>query len=65
MAKDLERNIDDGCENAKQVASRYGYHIVCDDDDAVETENTQSTDDGCENAKQVASRFGVHVVCDD
>ncbi len=66
MAKDLEKNVDDGCENAKQVASRYGHHIVCDDDDdTVKANNTESADDGCENAKKVASRFGVQVVCDD
>lgn len=64
MAKGFgfNKKPDDGCENAKQVASRYGFQIVCDEDENVELE---SADAGCENAKQVASRYGMQVVCDD
>lgn len=54
--------IDEGCENAKEVASKYGYNIVCDDD---ELEETRSDDENCENAKEVASKHGYTVVCED
>ncbi len=58
----FNKEPDEGCENAQQVASRYGFQIVCDEDENVELE---SADAGCENAKQVASRYGMQVVCDE
>lgn len=58
----FEKKKDEGCENAKEVASRFGFQIVCDEEEEVELE---SADAGCENAKQVASRHGMQVVCDD
>ena len=58
----------DGCENAKQVASIYGYHIVCDDDEVIigqKSDDTVTNDEGCENAKSVASKYGYQMVCED
>lgn len=64
MAKRVvfEDEFDEGCKRAQQVASRYGYQLVCDEEETLELE---SADAGCENAKQVASRYGMQVVCDE
>lgn len=56
--------VDENCENAKEVASRFGFQIVCDEEEEVEA-HLESADAGCENAKEVASRHGMQIVCDD
>ncbi len=53
---------DDGCQNAKRVASKYGYTIVCDED---RVEEAIEVAEGCQNAKEVASKYGFTVVCDE
>ncbi len=57
-----EKNMDEGCKNAQRVASKYGYTIVCDED---EVEEAKKVADGCTNAQEVASKYGYTVVCDD
>lgn len=60
---DKERLIDENCENAKEVASKIGFTIVCDDEE--EQQEAVSTDENCENAKEIASKLGYQIVCDD
>lgn len=59
----------DDCENMKEVASKVGTQVICDDDDAKEIERAGAYDfsenEECDNIKTVASKVGVQVVCDD
>lgn len=55
--------LEDGCKNAQKVAYRYGYTLVCPEDD-VEFK-ISLTDENCEKAKQVAGKYGFVVVCDE
>jgi hypothetical protein len=73
MAQKLDlRGIaeEDKCENAKEVASRVGIQVLCNDEDAMDAENPDDAIhvpdyDGCENTVKVASKLGVQIVCDD
>lgn len=60
---------DEHCEDLKEVASKVGVQVVCNDEDAAEQEAENALHlpegEGCEETKEVASRFGVQVVCDD
>ncbi len=62
LAKDVLG--EDGCENAAKVASKYGYQIVCDDDEEKE-EAAKETDPNCEKAANVASKYGYMINCDE
>ena len=55
------------CENVKEVASKFGYTIVCDEEDEKKQEADLVLPAGepCENAKKVASKIGYTVVCDE
>ena len=57
----------DMCENVKTVASKYGYTVVCDEEeDARENADlVMPAGETCENAKKVASKVGYTVVCDE
>ena len=68
MAQEVDlRNLvdDEYCEDMKEVASKAGVTVVCNDDDIEEEGVRVPNFDGCENMKETASRFGVQVVCDD
>ena len=53
----LEKDVlgEDGCENAAKVASKYGYQIVCDDDEEEKVEEAKENDPNSEHAAKVAS----------
>lgn len=55
-------NFEDGCKNAQRVASKYGYTIICDED---QLEEAKAVAEGCANAKEVASKYGFTIVCDE
>ena len=60
---------DEYCEDVKEVASKVGVQVVCnDEDDKAETDKNAihvQDFDGCDNVVETASKFGVQVVCDD
>ncbi|MDO4280688.1 MAG: hypothetical protein Q4C56_03570 [Peptococcaceae bacterium] len=68
------RNLveDEYCQDVKEVATKVGVTVVCDDED-VEAQKKEDEKnaihmqdfEGCDNVKETASRFGVQVVCDD
>lgn len=57
------------CENMKEVASKVGTQVICDDEDEKELARAGAYDfsdvEDCENIQTVASKVGVQVVCDD
>ena len=54
------------CENAKEVVSKYGVTLVCDEEETKETADViLPAGEQCENMKTVASKVGVTVVCDE
>lgn len=56
----------EACENAKEVVSKYGVKIVCDEEDlAKKPDVVLPASEQCENMKTVASKVGVTVVCDE
>ena len=50
----LEKDVlgEDGCENAAKVASKYGYQIVCDDDEEEKVEEAKENDPVHDQIKQ-------------
>lgn len=60
LAKDVLG--EEGCEKAAKVASKYGYQIVCDDE---EEKEQKAVDPNCEKAKTVASKYGFVINCDE
>lgn len=61
-----EVNKDD-CENVKRVVSKYGYQIVCDEEEEKKQEADIILPSGeeCDSIVKVASKVGVSVVCDE
>ena len=57
----------EGCENVKEVASKFGVTVVCDekDEEKVNADIIMPASEQCENIKTVASKVGVAVVCDE
>ena len=58
------------CKNVKEVVSKYGVTVVCNEDDEKEKEKLTAdivmpASEQCENMKTVASKVGVTVVCDE
>lgn len=51
-----------GCKNAQRVASKFGYVIVCDEDEVHEAKKIA---DDCANAQEVASKYGYTVICEE
>lgn len=57
---------DEYCEDVKEVASKVGVQVVCNDEAADDKSAIHVQDfDGCDNVVETASKFGVQVVCDD
>ena len=57
----------EGCENVKEVASKFGVTVVCDEkeEEKVNADIIMPASEQCENIKTVASKVGVAVVCDE
>ena len=56
----------DDCENAKEIVSKYGVTLVCDEKDkGVNADVVLPASEQCENMKTVASKVGLTVVCDE
>lgn len=55
------------CENVKKVASKYGFALICDDEEneKQDADLVLPAGEPCENAKKVASKIGYTVVCDE
>ncbi len=55
------------CEHTKEVASKFGIQVVCDEEDAVTGQPLLHVPEGeeCENSKKVATKYGVQVICDE
>ena len=72
IAREIE--LEDATENmgaqvVKEVASKVGVQVVCNDEDNAEEDAKNAIHvqdfDGCDNVVETASKFGVQVVCDD
>ena len=65
------KNVDkEECQNIKNVVSKYGVTVVCDEADEAEkakrdADMVMPAGEECENAKRVVSKHGVVVVCDE
>lgn len=53
--------VQNGCQNAKKAAARYGQVITCPEDE--QEEEIVIVDENCLHAKKVAGRYGYSVVC--
>jgi len=55
------------CENVKEVVSKFGVAVVCDekDEEKLNADIVMPASEQCENMKTVASKVGVTVVCDE
>ena len=53
------------CENAKEVVSKYGVTLVCEEETKETADIVLPASEQCENMKTVASKVGVTVVCDE
>ncbi|WP_283171166.1 hypothetical protein [Curtanaerobium respiraculi] len=65
MAEDnkfLDEN--EACKQAQRIVSKYGYTILCDDD---EVDNAIVVAEGCESFQEAVDRWGLQytILCDD
>ena len=67
----LDLRESEHCEDMKEVASKVGVQVVCNDEDEKAYEDALAfhvhapDDEACENTKEVFSKVGMQVVCDD
>lgn len=50
----------DGCKSAQKVVSKYGYTIVCPED---QEEIKVSSDPYCAEAQKIATKYGYNMTC--
>lgn len=55
------------CEHTREVASKYGIQVVCNEEEAEENQLGiyLPASESCENEKKVTSKYGVQLVCDE
>ena len=55
------------CENVKNIVSKYGVTVVCDEkeEEKLKADVILPASEQCENMKTVASKVGVTVVCEE
>lgn len=55
------------CENVKEVVSKFGVAVVCDekDEERLNADVIMPASEQCENMKEVASKVGMTVVCEE
>ena len=54
------------CEQVKEVVSKYGVSVVCDEEEEkAKADFVMPAGEECENIKEVASKAGKVVVCDE
>ena len=61
--KNAEEEAD--CEEMAEMASKYGYDILCDDgvNEVAVLPNNDEADPNCDRAAKLVKRFGYDVVC--
>lgn len=57
--------LDTNCEEMAEMASKYGYDILCDDgvNEVAVMANEEATDPNCDRAAKLVKKFGYDVVC--
>ena len=55
------------CEQVKEVVSKYGVTVVCDEneEEKMKADFVMPAGEECDNIKEVASKAGKVVVCDE
>lgn len=54
------------CEKTKEVVSKFGVTVVCDEnDEKAAADFVLPAGEDCENIKEVVSKIGKTVVCDE
>ena len=53
---------DENCNRIQRIVSKFGYTILCDDD---EVENAIVVAENCDSVEKVVSQYGYTVICDD
>lgn len=55
------------CKKAKEVVSKYGLTVVCDEAEEAKrnADIVMPAGEECENTKKAVSKHGVVVVCDE
>lgn len=54
-----------GCEQIAELASKYGYDILCDDgvNEVAVIAKEEDPDPNCDRAAKLVKRYGYDVVC--
>jgi len=57
----------EACEHTREVASKYGIQVVCNEEEAEQAQIVihQSEWNECEDGKTVVSKYGVQIICDE
>lgn len=54
------------CEKTKEVVSRYGFKVVCDEEEEeVKPDIILPQSENCEKIKKTVSKYGVTAVCEE
>lgn len=67
MSEQEKTNVQDeaDCEEMAEMASKYGYDILCDDgvNEIAVMPGEDEADPNCDRAAKLVKRFGYDVVC--
>lgn len=63
MAEEIKQEESE-CKKTQRVVSKYGYTILCDED---EVENAIIVAEGCESFQEAVDKWGMNytILCDD
>lgn len=60
-----DAEIVEDCEHVAEIANKYGYDILCDDEvEKKEQFVPEKKDPNCDKAKRSLERLGYEVVCE-
>ena len=64
MSEELKKEQEETCKQAQKVVSKYGYTILCDEDDV---DNAIVVAEGCESFQEARDKWGMQytILCDD
>jgi len=66
MSEDKNLSLEEvDCEQMAELASKYGYDILCDDgiNEIAVLPNDDENDPNCDRAAKMVKRYGYDVVC--
>ena len=61
--KGKEYFTNEQCKNIKEITSKYGVTVICDEEENKKPDIVMPTNENCEKLKEVVGKYGVKLLC--